>query len=247
MLQADATPVQVALPQRQTLRPLTAFPGSLAQRVYATLKEAILTLSYAPGEILRKPEICDVLGVSRSPVSEAVARLAAEHLVRVVPQAGTYVARLSLTEIREGAFLREALELAAVERVARTITEEQLVLLRRNLRVQAAHVTDGDIGGFYEADAQMHELILSFTGFPRLAGFAETAWVHVNRARRMILPAPGRITATLEEHLAIAAALEAHDPDAAREATRVHLGKLLTFLEPLAMTRPDLFDPESPL
>ena len=245
MLQADASPAQVALPQRQPLRALSAFPGSLAQRVYATLREAILTLSYAPGEILRKPEICETLGVSRSPVSEAVARLASEHLVRVVPQAGTYVARLSMSEIREGAFLREALEVAAVALVAEKITEEQLVLVRRNLRLQAAHVADNDTAGFYESDAAMHELILSFTGFPRLAGLAETAWVHVNRARRMVLPTPGRIAATLEEHQAIVAALEAHDPVVARAATRVHLGRLLTFLEPLAATRPDLFDPES--
>lgn len=238
--------MQVALPQRQPLRPLSAFQGSLAQRVYATLREAILTLSFAPGEILRKPEICAALGVSRSPVSEAVARLAGEHLVRVVPQAGTYVARLSLDEIREGAFLREALELAAIERVAETISEEQLVLLRRNLRLQAAHVADGDAAGFYEADAQMHELILSFTGYARLASLAETAWVHVNRARRLILPSPGRIAQTLDEHQAILAALESHDPVAARARTKAHLAMLMTVLEPLAVLRPDLFDPEGP-
>ena len=245
MLQADASSAQVALPQRQPLRALSAFPGSLAQRVYAALKEAILTLNFAPGEILRKPEICQALGVSRSPVSEAVARLASEHLVRVVPQAGTYVARLSMTEIREGAFLREALEVAAVGQVAARISEDQLALLRENLRLQAAYVQDGDAEGFYQSDAAMHEMILSFTGFPRLAALAETAWVHVNRARRMVLPAPGRIAATLEEHQAIVAALEAHDPVAARAATEAHLGKLLMFLEPLAATRTDLFDPES--
>ena len=102
------------LPAPKALRPLDAFQGSLAQRVYASLREAILSMSLRPGDILRKPEICDQLGVSRSPVSEAVARLAVEHLVRVVPQAGTYVARFSLNEIREGAFLRAALELASV-------------------------------------------------------------------------------------------------------------------------------------
>jgi GntR family transcriptional regulator, rspAB operon transcriptional repressor len=247
MLQVDARSAQGVLPQRQPLRPLGDFTGSLAQRVYASLRDAILNLDYAPGDILKKPEICETLGVSRSPVSEAVARLAAEHLVRVVPQAGTYVARLSMVEIREGAFLREALELAAIERVAASITEEQLVLLRRNLRLQAAHVADGDTSGFYLADAGMHALILSFTGFPRLAGLAETSWVHVNRARRLVLPTPGRVAATLEEHQAILAALEARDPGAARAATKAHLAMLLTFLEPLASTRPDLFDPESPV
>lgn len=220
------------------------FQGSLAQRVYATLRESILSLSLRPGDILRKPEICEALGVSRSPVSEAVARLAVEHLVKVVPQAGTYVARLSMAEIREGAFLREALELAAVERVARIVSEDQLVLLRRNLRVQTALVEDGDFAGFYQTDAQMHEMILSFTGFPRVPVLADTAWVHVNRARQLILPASGRVEDALAEHQAIVAALEAHDPLAAREATRLHLGKLLAFIEPLAETRPDLFDPD---
>lgn len=226
------------------LTPLSAFSGSLAQRVYLSLKEAILTLSYGPGDILRKPEICAALGVSRSPVAEAVARLQAEHLVTVMPQAGTFVARLSMQEVREGAFLREALELAAVELVARTITEDQLVLLRRNLRVQAAHVADHDFAGFYQQDAAMHALILSFTGFRRLSSLAESAWVHVNRARRLVLPTPGRVEETLEEHHAILAALEAHDPAAARTATRLHLGQLIAILEPIAATRRDLFDPE---
>ena len=235
---------EVELPERRPLRPLTGFRGSLAQRVYGSLREAILGLGLHPGDVIRKPEICEALGVSRSPVGEAVARLAAEHLVHVVPQAGTYVARFSLAEIREGAFLREALELAAVERVAVRVTEEQLAPLRQNLKLQVALLEDHDIAGFYRADSEMHELILGFTGFRRLAVLADSAWVHVNRARQLILPKPGRIEATLAEHRAIVAAIEARDPVAAREATRVHLGKLIGILEPLAQKRPDLFDPE---
>lgn len=227
---------------RPALPSLDEFPGSLAQKVYMSLKQAILSLTFRPGEIMQKPEICAELGVSRSPVAEAVARLAAEGLVNVVPQAGTFVAKFSMEEIREGAFLREALELAAVEIVAKTISEEQLVLLRRNLRIQQALMEDGDIAGFYQMDAKMHELILSFTNFKRLAVLADTAWVHVNRARQLNLPAPGRIEATLEEHKAIVAALEAHDPAAARTATQYHLSQLITFLEPLVHSHPELFD-----
>jgi DNA-binding GntR family transcriptional regulator len=243
MLPGKAPEPQEARPDAPRLRPLGEFDGSLAQRVYLSLKAAILSLAYRPGEALRKPEICEALGVSRSPVAEAVARLAAEGLVDVVPQSGTFVARFSMAEIRESAFLREALELAAVEAVAATITDDRLVLLRRNLRVQEALVADGDFAGFYQMDAQMHELILSFTGFRRLAGLAETSWVHVNRARQLVLPHPGRVQATLREHHAIVAALEARDPQAARETTRHHLGQLLTYLEPLMVARPELFDP----
>jgi DNA-binding GntR family transcriptional regulator len=249
MLQGESQPpqeaaIEVQMPSRRPLRPLEAFQGSLAQRVYASLREAILSMSFRPGDIIRKPEICEALGVSRSPVSEAVARLAVEHLVRVVPQAGTYVARFSLDEIREGAFLREALELAAVERVAQDITDDQLVQLRRNLRLQQALIEDMDVSGFYQTDAAMHELVLSFTGFKRVAALADTSWVHVNRARQLILPAPGRVQSTFVEHQAILAAIEARDPQAARDATRLHLGKLIGFLEPLALSRPDLFEPD---
>jgi GntR family transcriptional regulator, rspAB operon transcriptional repressor len=239
MLQAPNTPPQEA----KRLPPLSAFTGSLGQRVYGALRGAILSLAYRPGEILRKPEICESLGVSRSPVADAVARLAVEGLVDVIPQAGTFVARFSMAEIREGAFLREAIEVAAIERVAVQITDDQLMQLRRNITVQAALIADGDTGGFYVQDAAMHELLLSFTGFRKLAQVSDTAWLHVHRARQLVLPVPGRVAATLDEHRAILTALEAHDPDRARAAVQHHLRQLITYLEPLERDRPDLFTP----
>ncbi len=245
MLQGEDIPLQepsaLNAPSGVVLRPLDAFSGSLSGRAYLSLKEAILHIRYQPGEILRKAEICAQLGVSRSPVAEAVARLAAEGLVEVVPQAGTFVARFSMAEIREGAFLREALELAAVEQLAEVITEDEIVLLRRNLRLQEVLLTDGDLAGFHQADEAFHALMLGFTGFRRLATLAQSSWVHVNRARQLLLPAPGRAQATLVEHGAIIDALAAHDPALARQTTRGHLRQLVTFLEPLAAARPELF------
>ncbi len=225
------------------LAPLESFRGSLSARVYEVLKDAILALSYKPGEILRKSEICEALNVSRSPVSEAIARLAADGLVDVVPQAGTFVARFSMDEIREGAFLREALELAAVEHLAGCITDEQIVQLRRNIRLQEVLVHDGDHEGFYQLDAQMHELIMASTGFRRLARLADTAWVQVNRARQLVLPTPGRVQETLSEHKKIVDAIVARDPQAAREATRYHLRQLIKYIAPLEKDRPELFQP----
>jgi DNA-binding GntR family transcriptional regulator len=223
------------------LKPLAAYGGTLSQRTYAALKEAILDLTLRPGEIIRKGEVCEALGVSRSPVSEALARLAAEALVDVVPQAGTFVARLSMEEVREGAFLREALELHAVEAVARGATPEQVTALRRSLMVQEALVAAGDAQGFYAEDARMHEAILGITGHRRLPALSRSAWVHVDRARRLVLPEPGRVAETVGEHRAIVEAIAAQNPAAAREATRLHLGQLVTRLEGLARERPDLF------
>ena len=248
MLQPQRPPsqdlmLQTAPPSAPRLWSLDMFSGSLAAKVYQTLHRAIMELRFKPGEIIRKPEICAALGVSRSPVSDAVARLAAEGLVDVVPQAGTYVARFSMAEIREGAFLREAIELASIERVAVSINEDQLVLLRRNLTVQQVLVTETDFAGFYKLDSEMHELLLSFSGYRKLSSVSETASAHVNRARRLLLPVPGRVLATLAEHRAILAALEARDPTAARQAVRHHLRQLLTYVEPLERSHPDLFNP----
>jgi GntR family transcriptional regulator, rspAB operon transcriptional repressor len=240
MLQAPEPPPQDPF----RLQSLDGFSGSLGQRVYQSLRTAILSLGYRPGEILRKPEICIALGVSRSPVSDAMARLAAEGLVDVIPQAGTFVARFSMADIREGAFLREAIEVAAIERVAPRISEDQLDQITRNIAAQATLVAAGDTAGFYAQDARMHELLLSFTGFGRLAQVSDTAWLHVNRARQLILPLPGRVAATLDEHRAILTALRARDPDAARLAVRAHLRQLVSYLEPLERDRPDLFAPD---
>lgn len=224
------------------LAPLTTFDGTLSNRVYQSLKDAIVSLKYEPGQILRKRDICEQLGISRSPVSDAVTRLASDGLVNVIPQAGTFVARFSMDEIREGAFLREALELAAVEQVATRITDDQIRQLRRNLHVQQALVDDLDVTGFYKLDTEMHMLIMGFTGYRRLSAMAETSWLQVNRARQLILPNPNRVNDTLAEHKAILAALEARDPEAARVATKAHLSQLLLHLEKMERDRPDLFD-----
>lgn len=220
---------------------LERFDGTLANRVYHSLRDAIVGLRYAPGEALRKAEVCAALGVSRSPVSAAIARLAADGLVDVHPQAGTYVSRIAMAEIREGAFIREALELAAIECVARNVTDEQIGLLRRNLRIQRVMLDEDDRAGFYEHDAQMHELLISFTGYRRLGRISESVRAQLDRARQLLLPAPGRLQDAYREHEAVVGALEARDAERARQALRHHLGQLVTMLTTLATREPALF------
>ena len=231
-------------PRSSSTRQLDAldrFEGTLTNRVYLSLRAAIVGLRYTPGEVLRKAEVCEALGVSRSPVSDAITRLAADGLVDVHPQAGTFVSRISIAEIREGAFIREALELAAIEHVAHSVADEQIGLLKRNLRIQRVMLDDGDQTGFYEHDAQMHELLLSFTGYRRLGRISESVRAQLDRARQLLLPAPGRLQEAYLEHEAVVGALEARDAAGAREALRHHLGQLVTMLTMLATREPALF------
>lgn len=223
------------------LRDISAFEGSLAQRVYLALQEAILSLQFLPGAVVRKGPICEKLGVSRSPVAEAIARLSNEGLVDVIPQSATRVAFFSMDDIREGTFLREALELASVAKVARDRTEDQLAQINRNMRLQTLLVEDQDFAGFYQADEEFHTMLMHFTGYPRLKTVARMVSLQVTRARMLLLPTPGRATETLDEHQAVVDAVRDQDAEAAREAMRYHLGQLMPRIEALAVKRPDLF------
>src|SRR5215831_13005105 len=95
--------------------------ASKTDRVYALLRRRIRELTLAPGAPLRKEEIALELGVSRAPVSEAIARLAEEGLIDVFPQHGSFVAPIRATDVRESLFVRTALEVEAIRRLAQVV------------------------------------------------------------------------------------------------------------------------------
>jgi DNA-binding GntR family transcriptional regulator len=224
------------------IRTLDNFHGSLTKRTFLAIREAIMELKFLPGEILRKHYICEALGVSRSPVSEALANLRNEGLVEVVPQSGTFVSKFSLKDIQEGAFLRAAIELACVEALASKISVQQLNNLNRNLKLQQVLAENDDYKGFYQLDAKMHEMIMDFTGYKNLAKVTKTGWVQVDRARQLLLPVNGRVKKAYQEHLAVIQALEKHDGTLAREKMKIHLNQLIVLLTPLEKQHPHLFE-----
>ena len=224
------------------IRTLDNFQGSLTDRTFLAIREAIMELNFLPGEIIRKHDICNALGVSRSPVSDALAKLRNEGLVEVVPQSGTFVSRFSLQDIKEGAFLREAIELACIEILASNISEQQLINLNRNLKLQKVLAETDDYQGFYQLDAEMHGMIMDFTGYKNLAKVTKTGWVQVDRARQLLLPVDGRLKKAFQEHRAVIKALEQNDVALAREKMRTHLNQLILLLTPLEKKHPHLFE-----
>ena len=224
------------------IRTLDNFQGSLTDRTFLAIREAIMELNFLPGEIIRKHDICNALGVSRSPVSEALAKLRNEGLVEVVPQSGTFVSRFSLQDIKEGAFLRESIELACIEILASNISEQQLIDLNRNLKLQKVLAESDDYQGFYQLDAKMHGMIMDFTGYKNLAKVTKTGWVQVDRARQLLLPVDGRLKKAFQEHKAVIEALAQNDVALAREKMRTHLNQLILLLTPLEKKHPHLFE-----
>ena len=217
--------------------------GPLGQRVYTVLRNKILTMSFEPGTVLRKGVLCEQLGVSRSPVTEALNRLSTDGLVDIIPQSATRVSQFSMFELRQESFLREAVEVAAVAKVAQDRTDEQLTILSRNLKMQGLLVEDEDFQGFFEADLEFHELILAFTGFPKVAVAAGQISLQLNRARMQVLPEPGRPAEAVAEHQSVLAGIEVRDVDAARSAMSLHLRQLMTRIKPLERQHPEYFRP----
>jgi DNA-binding GntR family transcriptional regulator len=217
---------------------------SKAEAVYRELKEAILSSALAPGSLIDKASLCEKLGVSRFPVSAAVTRLAYERLVDVAPQHGSFVTRISLADARERLFIRAALEGEIAAEAARRMTRADKDALARNLKQEAAAVAAQDHASFYALDVAFHRTLTDGLGMARAGDVLDSLRVHLERMRRLTMSPPGQLRASLNEHEAIVGAIDAEDPDAAREAMKRHLAITAARLETLAKQRPELFSPE---
>jgi DNA-binding GntR family transcriptional regulator len=216
---------------------------SKADAVYGELKEAILSGALEPGSLIDKAGLCEKLRVSRFPVSAAVSRLAYDRLVDVEPQHGSFVTRISLNDVRERLFIRDALEGEIAAEAARRMTRADKDALAVNLKQQAAAVAAEDRTKFYALDVAFHRLLTDRLGMARADDVLESLRVHLERTRRLTMSTAGQLSASLNEHSAIAVAIEAEDPVAAREAMKRHLTITGARLETLAKQQPDLFSP----
>ena len=216
---------------------------SKADAVYGELKEAILSGALEPGSLIDKAGLCEKLRVSRFPVSAAVSRLAYDRLVDVEPQHGSFVTRISLNDVRERLFIRGALEGEIAAEAARRMTRADTDALAVNLKQEAAAVAAEDRTKFYALDVTFHRILTDRLGMARADDVLELLRVHLERTRRLTMSTAGQLRASLNEHSAIAAAIEAEDPVAAREAMKHHLAITGARLEALAKQQPDLFSP----
>jgi DNA-binding GntR family transcriptional regulator len=211
--------------------------------VQDSLRRAIVRLELAPGLRIDKAAVAAEFGISRQPVSAALARLAGERLVEIEPQSGTYVARIRLQDVIESAFVRNALETAAVRAIADEIDAATLGRLDANLEAQAAAERAFDHDRFYDLDLKFHALLFARLASPLASDIVDASRAQLERARRLLLPKPGRRGATFKEHRRIVERLAAHDAAGSAEAMCMHLQCGLEELKAFASERPDLFSP----
>lgn len=230
--------MQHALPKDAAIDPRQ--PRS--SQIYSLLRSAIIDLALPPTAPIKKEEIAAQLGVSRTPISDAINRLAEEGLVEIYPQHGTYVAKIRVADVIEGAFLRRALEVATVREVARNMLPEIREELERNLRYQRANLDAGDLEAFYRLDIEFHRLLSDCLGFPRIGRTIDSSRAQFDRARKMLLPVAKRSENTYREHRRILQALCKASPDDAAKAMKSHLDTGLKQIKKFIKEHPELFD-----
>ena len=217
--------------------------GSTARaRVYANLRDASVRAELAPGRQLSENELADRFGVSRTPIREALGRLRDDRLVQVVPQLGTFVARISIQAISDAQFIREALECAAIRPAAEQAGEEDVAALEENLRSQERVRDSGDLDAWYLLDDAYHRYLCDLSGHQAVWPVSERAKSHLNRLRRLSLSLPDYLPEMVVEHREIATAVGDRDPDGAERALRHHLRMVLREIPRIREEHPDYFE-----
>ncbi|MGN0354154.1 MAG: GntR family transcriptional regulator [Muricoprocola sp.] len=191
--------------------------------VFHTLRNAILKGELKPGERLMEIQLSQKLGVSRTPVREALRKLELEGLVLMMPRKGAVVADITIQDLEDVLEVRTALEELAVQKACDTITEEQLKELKRAANEFKRCAENEDILACAEADMQFHEVIYGATNNKRLQQMLTNLREQMYRYRMEYLKDKGMYSALIEEHDMIRKAIKRRDKVKAGMLMRTHI------------------------
>jgi DNA-binding GntR family transcriptional regulator len=199
--------------------------------VYQDVRAAIVAMRMEPGEKISEHDLALRYGVSRTPVREAMQRLADEGLVEILPQAGTFVGRIPYDDLPEAMFIRRALECTTAAVAARRATRSQMLSLASVIEQQREAAASNDPNAFHVADELFHAKLAEIAGYPGVWKLVLQVKTQVDRYRRLTLVMPHRMPAVIEEHDQVLVAIQNSDPDAAAAAMTRHLDAVLPAIE----------------
>ncbi len=190
--------------------------------VFETLRDAIIQGRLKPGERLMEIQLAEEMGVSRTPVREAMRKLELEGLIVMVPRKGAYVAGISVKDIVDVFEVRAALESLAAGLAAERITEQELEELERAL-VQISEASGGNLDAVVQKDTNFHEIIYRASRNQRLMQIITHLQEQIQRFRTTSLSRPGRTKTAIEEHRKIVEAISERNVELAQALAREHI------------------------
>ena len=214
----------------------------IAQQLTRSLRRAIVTMRIAPGEMLSEQEIAKKLGISRQPVREAIFKLREVGLIRVLPQRGTLVLKISQRAVEEARFVREAVECAIVREAAELAGPAILEELAATIERQRRAAEDNSAASFFSLDEAFHQLLAEAADRPSAWSIVEDVKPQMDRVRFLNVEGAAARKIIIAHHLAILDAVRARDAAAAESAMRVHLRAIIRSLPLTAQQHAHLFE-----
>jgi DNA-binding GntR family transcriptional regulator len=198
-------------------------PESLAKMAYESIRNSILSGQWTIRELYNEKAIAADLGISRTPVREALLELASQDLIIFLPRRGLMVNRFTRRDVDEIFELRKAIEMATVEKIARTSPPFDLFEIEESLLNQRKAVKQKDYLAFMEADRLFHTRFSDLTNNRRLIAILENIrdMIHVMGVKALALE--GRALSVIEEHQTILEAVKKGNIEEARRAMDYHL------------------------
>jgi DNA-binding GntR family transcriptional regulator len=207
---------------------------SLRNLAYEALKRAITGMDiYGQIEDIRLDErqLSQKLGVSRTPIREALTLLEQEGFVRAVPRRGIYVVRKSKKEIIEMIVVWAALESMAARLAAKNATEDQLLELADLFQEFKNEPLSDHLNEYSEANIKFHQTIIRLSGCDLIVEMTQNLFIHVRAIRTVSLKQDNRAARSINDHMRIISALQARDPDLASRLVREHTMGLAAHVE----------------
>jgi len=199
----------------------------LSQKVYRVLKTEIVKGAIKPGTKLLEGKIAEQMGISRTPVREALRELAAEGFLKMNPNQGMIVNNASIEDVQNVLQIRGVLEGLAARLTATLISKEETKKLDSYIKQMEKFTGRNDSLAFSDIDAKFHELIVNSCGNKQLIQIRKNISEQVNRYRIKSLNVPGRLKYSLKEHQEIAEALKIKDSKRADILSKKHIESAL--------------------
>ena len=205
--------------------------SSLSAKVFHSIRQDILNGKYQANEELKEKNIGEELGVSRTPVREALRQLELEGLVHIIPNKGAFVENVTLKDIKDIYEIRTLLEGLCARWAAENITKEQLEELEETVFLSDFHYSKENWDQILVLDNRFHEIVYEACGSKELTRVLRDYHHYLQRIRRITLEQKERARASTDEHRAIAEALKARDAATAEECAKLHIKNTISNMD----------------
>ncbi|MBU2956057.1 GntR family transcriptional regulator [Paracoccus sp. 1_MG-2023] len=220
---------------------------SSVETIVGQLRSEILSMRLLPGARISEQDVADRFGVSRQPVRDAFNRLESMELIVIRPKRATEVKRFSMASIEKSRFIRAAVEEAVLRQAALACTVADGFLLDANMALQRKALAERNHPDFARLDYEFHRLICQIAGRPYAFDVICAEKQKVDRLCLLSLSKEDRMQQLIDDHLAIADAIRAHDAQAAAKTGMLHLSRLDETIRTIKATSGAYFEPDETL